>query len=265
VIEKGIKMGVPLFCVHKGLQIGGFFDPVYNYPDDVGPTAKAYPNANFVIYHSAICALSQPLKDQGYTDCVPGMTDEGPYDPNDPNPNGTNALIRSLADSGIGPEAGQQPNTNVYAEIGSAINEVQRDPIQTAHFFGKLMKYFGPDHVLWGTDCIIYGSPQGFIDWFRMPTTTIPEAMQAEFGYPPLDATNKALILGLNAAKLYGIDPLEKRCAIQQTAMYKLKQQLDSEFGPRRVNIHAHTQCERARNAHAAGRHDRDNRPRSCA
>jgi predicted TIM-barrel fold metal-dependent hydrolase len=226
VIEKGLAKRVKIFCVHKGLQIGGFFDPIYNYPNDVGIVAAAYPDANFVIYHSGICSLSPTLRDQGYNDCVSPYTDEGPYDPSDPNPNGVNALIRSLADNGVG------PNANVYAEIGSAINHVQNDAVQTAHFFGKLMKYVGVDRVVWGTDCIIYGSPQGFIQWFR--AATIPEAMQAEFGYPPLDATNKAKIFGLNAANLYGIDPTANRCAVQQTAYYKMKQQLDNELGPNR-------------------------------
>ena len=87
-------------------------------------------------------------------------------------------------------------------EVGSAINELQADPIAAAHFFGKLMKYVGVDNVVWGTDCVIYGSPQPYIEWFR--ALTIPEDMQRQFGYPPLDATNKAKIFGLNAAALYG-------------------------------------------------------------
>jgi uncharacterized protein len=226
VIEKGLDIGLTQFCVHKGLQIGGFFLPEYNYPDDVGVVAKAYPKAQFVIYHSAICA--------GHMDC--SGTDPAPpesfYDPTVEKPSGVNSLIRSLADNGIGPEPGQTPNTNVYGEVGSAINEVMTDENQSRHFFGKLMKYLGTDYVVWGTDCVIYGSPQRFIEWFR--NLTIPQQMQEEFGYPPLDDTNKRKILGLNAARLYGLDPKETRCQVEQSATYKLKQQLDEEIGPRR-------------------------------
>ncbi len=227
IIEKGLKIGLTQFCVHKGLQIGSFFLPEFNYPDDIGVVAKDYPGAQFVIYHSAICA--------GHQDCSDPMDPappEGPYDPNVDHPSGVNSLIRSLADNGIGPEPGQKPNTNVYGEVGSAINEVMADPVQSAHFFGKLMKYLGTDHVVWGTDCIIYGSPQPFIDWFRM--LEIPVEMQEQYGYPPLNAENKAKILGLNAAKLYGINPEDTLCQVQQTATYKMKQQLDEELGPNR-------------------------------
>lgn len=224
VIEKGLELGVPIFCVHKGLPIGTFFAKDMNYPDDIGPIARAYPDARFVIYHSGICS--------GFDDCMSAPT-EGPYDPNEPMPSGTNALIRSLIDNGIGPVSeGLTPNTNVYAEVGSAINEVRDDPSAAAHFFGKLMKYLGPDHVVWGTDCVIYGSPQQFIEWFR--ALEIPQSMQDQYGYPPLDAMNKARIFGLNSAKLYGIDVEATRCAVDQCPTAQIKRRLDNELGPRR-------------------------------
>jgi len=120
VIEKGIALGLPLFCVHKGLPIGTFFDHVGNYPDDIGVVAKDYKDAKFIVYHSAICA--------GTEQCVlptdgGGPVVEGPYDPNEKYPFGSNALIRSLLDNGIG------QNQNVYAELGSAFSRVMSDPV----------------------------------------------------------------------------------------------------------------------------------------
>jgi hypothetical protein len=218
VIEKGIELGVPLFCIHKGLPIGTVFDVDHgNHPRDIGVIAKDYPEAKFIIYHSGYASGSPN------TNVAPP---EGPFDPNDPNPKGSNALIKSLLDNGIG------PNQNVYAEVGSALNGVLRDPTVAAHFFGKLMKYVGTDNVCWGTDCVIYGSPQQFIEPFRQ--LEIPESMQEEFGYPPLDAKQKAKIFGLNAAKPYKVNPAEIRCALQECPTTALKQQLDEELGPRR-------------------------------
>src|SRR5690606_5173394 len=127
----------------------------------VGIAARDYPDASFVIYHSAICAGS---------DQCSGAPVEGPYDPEEADPKGVNALIRSLEDNGIG------PNQNGYAEVGSAINEVMTDAIASAHFFGKLMQYVGTENVLWGTDCVIYGSPQPYIEWFR--ALAIPTELQ---------------------------------------------------------------------------------------
>jgi uncharacterized protein len=42
-----------------------------------------------------------------------------------------------------------------------------RDPEQAAHVLGKLLRHVGEDNVLWGTDCIFYGSPQDQIQAFR--------------------------------------------------------------------------------------------------
>jgi uncharacterized protein len=231
IIEKGIELGVNQFCIHKGLQIIGF-NIETNYPDDIGVIAADYPEAKFVIYHSAITA--------GYDTNATAAPQEGPYDPGPGaigRPFGTNALIKALADRGIGPEPGQTPNRNVYGEIGSAINQVMNDPTATAHFFGKLMKYLGPDYVVWGTDCIVYGSPQPFIDWFR--NVQIPQSMQEQYGYPPLDNTpagrvNRAKIFGLNAARLYGLDVEETRCGVATCPTALLKQRLDEELGARR-------------------------------
>lgn len=217
VIEHGLKLGLNRFCVHKGLPIGNFFDPVFNHPKDIGVIAKDYKDANFIIYHSGIFS--------GYPD-TNSAPPEAQYDATVADPKGVNALIRSLQDNGI------EPNSNVYAEVGSAINAIQTDATAAAHFFGKLMKYVGVDRVLWGTDCVIYGSPDPFVEWFQ--ALTIPQQMQTDYGYPPLDATNKAKIFGLNAAALYGVDPAAKRCQITTTAEYKLQQQFDDEFGGRR-------------------------------
>jgi predicted TIM-barrel fold metal-dependent hydrolase len=218
VIEHGLELGQKRFCVHKGLPIGTFFEKEHNHPRDVGVVARDYPEATFIIYHSGICS--------GYA-TTNEAPPEGPYDENEPDPKGVNALIRSLVDNDV-----RATTNNVYAEIGSAINQVQNDATASVHFFGKLMKYVGVDRVLWGTDCVIYGSPQPYLEWFR--ALTIPEEFQARYGYPPLDAANKAKILGLNAARIYGVDPAARRCEIDSCTTAQLKRFLDEEFGGRR-------------------------------
>ena len=69
----------------------------------------------------------------------------------------------------------------------------------------------GEDNVLWGTDSIWYGSPQPLIDAFR--AFQIPEAYRERYGYPELTHRLKAKILGLNAARVYGVDPERARAA----------------------------------------------------
>ena len=64
---------------------------------------------------------------------------------------------------------------------------------------------FGAQTLLW------YGSPQPLIDAFR--AFQIPEEYCERFGYPQLTPTAKEKILGLNAARLYGMDPEKIRAA----------------------------------------------------
>jgi predicted TIM-barrel fold metal-dependent hydrolase len=138
---------------------------------------------SFVVYHSGFEVAQR----------------EGPY-VDDGAAVGVNRLIRSVREAGIG------PGENVYAELGSTWWHLLRRPDEAAHVIGKLLVAFGEDNILWGTDSIFYGSPQGQIDAFR--AFQIPEEMQTRFGYPPLTRGVKAKILGWNAAGLYGIVPI---------------------------------------------------------
>lgn len=179
LLETGLKVGVPIFAVHKGLRVPGM-DKAAVDALDVGPAAKAYPQATLLIYHSGYDSEHR----------------EGVYDPQAKT--GVDALIRSCAEHGIGPQA------NVYAELGSIWREVMKDPDQAAHVLGKLLKHFGEDRILWGTDSIWYGSPQDQIQAFR--AFEISPHFQEQFGYPALTRRAKAKIFGLNAARVYGVD-----------------------------------------------------------
>src|SRR5918995_5482230 len=46
---------------------------------------------------------------------------------------------------------GEEPNSNVYAELGGTWWFVMRDPTVAAHTLGKLLTYVGEDRVVWGT------------------------------------------------------------------------------------------------------------------
>ena len=81
---------------------------------------------------------------------------------------------------------------------------LSRRPREAAHVIGKLLNAVGEDNVLWGSDSIWYGSPQPLIDAFR--AFQIPEELRQRHGYPELTDRIKEKILGLNAARVYGID-----------------------------------------------------------
>jgi hypothetical protein len=66
------------------------------------------------------------------------------------------------------------------------------------------MDGFGADHIIWGTDCIWWGSPQWLIEAFRR--YQMPAKLQEEFGYANLSAADREIIFGRNLAGLYGVD-----------------------------------------------------------
>ncbi len=213
MIEKARSLGVKTICAHKGLPLFGF-DRAASSPRDIGVVAKAYPDMNFVVYHSG---------------WFPGRR-EGPYDP--ATEEGVDVLIKSMQDNGV------KPNSNVYAELGSTWRNLMSSPTPAAHVLGKLVKYVGEDNVLWGTDCIWTGSPQPQIAAFR--AFQIEPQFAQEHGYGALTDAIKRKIFGLNAARLYCVDPEMARCRTAPDAVERLRESwanLDGDsHEPRWVN-----------------------------
>jgi uncharacterized protein len=194
------RLGQRVICVHKG------FGPAAASPADVGPAAVNHPDLTFCIYHSGFEAA----------------VTEGPYPGDDAGAAslGVDRLIASVQ------RAGLAPGSNVYAELGSTWWNLISRPDEAAHVLGKLLVAFGPDRILWGTDSIWYGSPQGQIEAFR--AFEISAEYQERFGYPALTPEVKARILGLNAADLYGIDPATARCSLSREDRAALRREVPS-------------------------------------
>lgn len=184
-LERVRQSGVRIVCCHKGLPLAfplmGDKNVEYRSCRDVGPAAKANPDIAFIIYHS------------GFDPDVP----ETAFARGD-HVSGSDSLVQSIIDSGL------KPNSNVYAEIGTTWRSVMGEPDQAAHFIGKMLKYVGEDNVLWGTDCIFYGSPQDQIQAFR--SFSICEEFQEKYGYPEMTDAIRAKVFGLNSIRAYGLN-----------------------------------------------------------
>jgi hypothetical protein len=203
----------------------------------MGIVAKMFPDVTFVTYHSGF--------EHGLQNAQQGTENtEGPYDPGgmlwpedvassywptvnrDPAVSGVNSLIKSILDNGIVPN---DPSVRLYAELGGTLpSMIMSRPTELQHVLGKLMKYLGDDRIVWGTDCLWFGSPRPIIEAFR--TFQIPVEMQEKYGYPELTPLRKAKILGLNAARIHGLNP----CATYPEPMARLRRDLEGEFGARR-------------------------------
>ena len=183
---KATKPGFNNICVHKGLIDTKERSPELGHPADLPKAARDWPGLNFITYHACI----QPAFFLGdsLAEVRGGKMREGV-----PDISWTTeyaVLCRDLP--------------NVYAEIGTTwASAIVTFPTVAAHLLGQLLKFMGPDRVLFGSDSVWYGSPQWQID--ALWRFQIPEDLRRRYGYPELTPEIKRKILGLNSAKLYGI------------------------------------------------------------
>lgn len=202
--EESRKRGMKLISVHKGYSYQSRTLGHLANPQDVEKASLANPDFNFVIYHSAI-----------------------KHGPNEPNYLDSNQFDPKTGDfewhSVLMDIKKRNPGmSNVYPEVGSFFNAlVVADPVLCMHGMGKNIKHYGADHVVWGTDCLWWGSPQWAIEAFKR--FDISDEFVEKFGYAKLSKADKAKILGLNAAKLYNIDVKAKRNAIPGDGLEKAK------------------------------------------
>src|SRR5262249_55736886 len=93
---------------------------------------------------------------------------------------------------------------NVYAELGTIFaSSMITFPTVCAHMLGQLLKFFGEDRIMFGSDSVWYGSPQWQIE--ALWRFQISDDLRNRYGYPELTETAKRKILGLNAGRLYNL------------------------------------------------------------
>lgn len=96
--------------------------------------------------------------------------------------------------------------SNVYAGLAVVLPFMQPRPRYFAEVIANLLFWVGPDKMLFGSDYAIW-EPKWLVE--KLMAFELPEDLQSEFGVD-LTLENKKKILGLNAARLYNIDPEEQ-------------------------------------------------------
>ena len=213
--ERTKKLGVKNVCVHKGLPLGAFNEKACT-PHDLEKAALDWPDLNFIVYHSAFrgtfwtgSGLGEKVKDKDTNDPqeIPWVSD----------------IFRILK---------KNPKIkNVYFELGSTFQMISSvNPEKCCHMLGQMMQTAGADHILWGTDSIWNGSPQSQIE--RLRRLKMPERLMEKYKYPDLTKDVKDGILGLNAAKVFGVDVNAARKAIQTDKLTRLKEEYGQDPWP---------------------------------
>jgi predicted TIM-barrel fold metal-dependent hydrolase len=213
--ERTKKLGIKNCCVHKGLPLGAFNEKACT-PHDLEKAALDWPDLNFIVYHSGFrgtfwagSGVGEKVRDKPTDDPqeIPWISD----------------IFRILK---------KNPKIkNIYFELGSTFNALSSiSPEKTCHMLGQMIQTAGADHVLWGTDSIWNGSPQSQIE--RLRRLKMPERLMEKHKYPELTAEVKNGILGLNAAKLFGVDVAAARKAIKADKLTRITAEYGQDPSP---------------------------------
>jgi predicted TIM-barrel fold metal-dependent hydrolase len=218
--EKTRKLGVKNLCVHKGLPLSAFNEKACT-PLDLEKAAKDFPDLNFIVYHSGF---------RGPTGLAGAWVSRGTGERVKDKPTKDPQEIPWISD--IFRILKKNPKIkNIYFELGSTFNMLSSmAPTTCLHMFGQMIQTAGADHILWGTDSIWNGSPQGQIDRFRR--LKMSEELIKKHGYSELTDTIKDQVLGLNAAKLFGVDPKKAWKAIKTDKLSQLREEYQKKPAP---------------------------------
>jgi predicted TIM-barrel fold metal-dependent hydrolase len=208
--DKAVKAGIHNICIHKGLMPADYaqsWAEVWKYqtPRDLPKVAKDWPQLNFIIYHGCL----RPFQEDPAA-VLAEFEKSGE--------------IKWASDLAMVPE--QAGVSNVYAELGTSFAMSTANPRFAAALLGTYIKHMGVDHVVWGTDSVLYGSPQWQIEALRR--LEIPEDMQKKYGFAPLgpaDGPVKNQIFGYNSARLYNLNLHADRGPLTQDKFAQIKQE----------------------------------------
>ena len=202
--ELAMRPGFFNISIHKGLSTSNPDDPAANNPslgtpDDIPKAARDWPEFNFIIFHGswAPAFFGKPSLDA----IKAGRTRNGV-----PDVQWTTQMAQDCADF-----------PNVYTELGSTFGAtVTAWPTVCAHVVGQILKYWGSNRLVFGTDSVWYGSPQWQID--ALWRFQIPDDMAKKYGYPKLTPEIKRNLLGLNGARIF---KLKTAAPVAPNGVYK--------------------------------------------
>ena len=96
---------------------------------------------------------------------------------------------------------------NLYIGISGIVGWFTRAPYRGYHLIGEALEWAGPDKVVFGLDWPGV-TMKACVDYIK--NLEIPEELQQQWGYPAITDEIRAKILGLNLARLTGIEPVKR-------------------------------------------------------
>ena len=197
--EKTKELGIKNLCVHKGLPLGAFNEKACR-PLDLEKAAKDWPDLNFIVYHSG-------YRGSGWLANGTGIKVGRPQERR------SRRRSPGSATSCASSSGTRRSRTSTSSWAARSTSCPSAAPRTCMHMLGQMIQVAGADHILWGTDSIWNGSPQSQIE--RLRRLKIADELIEKHKYPQLTDEVKDQIFGLNAARLFGVDPKAERKAIK--------------------------------------------------
>jgi hypothetical protein len=205
--------------------------PQFGNPDDIVKAATDWPQFNWIIYHSCIRPSFWMLQALQDIENLPGSM--APTLLQDSNGHSVPSIRWSTQFAQIAGgkyKAGAEPSStspsshyrlrNVNAELGTTMaSMIVMFPTVWAHLIGQLLYHMGSDNIVFGSDSLWYGGPQWQID--ALWRFQIPDRIQDKWNYASLNYDAKRKILGLNSARLYGLQGSAARAVGTRGSAYK--------------------------------------------
>lgn len=93
---------------------------------------------------------------------------------------------------------------NVYLSLSAVMTHYLLAPRLMQEHLGKLLMYVGAEKLLWGSEAAAAGPPEPYIR--LLLDCEIPDDLREGYGYPQFTMSDKEKILGLNFARIMGVD-----------------------------------------------------------
>ena len=100
---------------------------------------------------------------------------------------------------------GKHPN--LYLSLSGIIGWYERSPYRGYHAIGTALQWMPADKIVLGLD-LPFDDTKRVVDYIR--NLEMPEELQKNWGYAEVTNEDKAKILGLNLARLTGIEPTKR-------------------------------------------------------
>lgn len=96
---------------------------------------------------------------------------------------------------------------NLYMSLSGVIGYYERSPYRGYHVIGTALQWMPSEKIVLGLD-LPFDDTKRVVDYIR--NLDMPEELQEKWGYQQLTTDDKANILGLNLARLTGIEPTKR-------------------------------------------------------